>query len=496
MGFRDRVMAAVNAFKTKVPESRSYANPFFYNVPVGGIPTANMNVNPLRLRTFSESPIPRRAIDYIKNQVTRLDWDINAKDGKKLTAQQKKQIEVAKNVFHSPNGDDNWMSWLGQLVEDMLVLGWGVSEIKEWKGNDQNPYLLYPIDGASIQTYMTWDGSPNSPRYAQVDVHGHKVDFKPREIMVMKHNPRSSTPFGLSPLEVSIQHIQYLIDAQSYAGRTASNATPKKLLFMGKDMSNTQLREFRQYFRDEIEGRGHLPIVGGTDDVKSIELGNASDQALFLQWQTLLISTIANAFGLDIMKFNAIVGINRSTGDSLDDTSDEGAIRPMATQVEHYLNQFLDLFGIGDVAEFKFQYTTSFSDRKSLAVIHQIQLQDDMLTINEARKEVGLPPLPYDKSLGYSKGDLTLSEYRAIYGQMKLNDAFGVDEDMKHEGMVDVMDKSGQAALEKANTGKQSETKQVQNQNGNGGNNGVHGAPNPKPKAVNQRTDKGTNVSL
>lgn len=186
---------------------------------------------------------------------------------------------------------------------------------------------------------------------------------------------------------------------------------------MGQEITDKQLIEFRQYFRDEIEGRSHIPIVGGTDDVKSIELGLTGDQALFLHWQQFLIACIANAFNLDVMKFNTIVGINRSTGDTLDDVSDEGSIRAMAQQIEHHLNQFfLNLFEISEVAEFKFRFTTSFQDRKSLAVIQQIYGQLDVLTINEMRREQDKPDLPLDENLGYSKGDLTISEYRAVFG--------------------------------------------------------------------------------
>jgi hypothetical protein len=160
----------------------------------------------------------------------------------------------------------------------------------------------------------------------------------------------------------------------------------------------------------------------------------------------------------------------------------------MAGQIEHYLNQFfLNMFGLSEVAEFKFRFTTSFQDRKSLAVIHQMYGQLDVLTINEMRREIGLPDLPHDKALGTSKGDLTLSEYRGIFGAIAtVQDAVGIDEDTGHIGMLDIQ-------KETADTGR---NKVVQDQNGNGGNNGVNGAPVPREKAMNQRTDKGTDISL
>jgi HK97 family phage portal protein len=434
-----------------------------------------------------------------------MDYDIIAKPNKKLTAAHKASIEVFKSVIGNPNPDDNWSSWIGQMVEDMLVLGMGCSEIKQWKSGDKNhPLVLFPVDAASIQLYADWDGSPSKPRYAQFDYKGNRVDFRNDEMLVMKHTPRSNTPFGLSPTEVAVQQIQYLLDAQTYAGKTASNATPKKLLFLGADATERQVEEFRLYFRNEIEGRTHMPIIGGTDDVKSIELGLAGDQALFLQWQSFLIAIIANAFNLDAMKFNAFVGINRSTGDVLDDATDEIAIRPMCQSIEHYVNSMLTpFFGLNEVAEFKFRFTTSYQDRKSLATIHQIELQADKITINEARRESGLPDLPVSPLLGYSKGDLTLSEYRALFGGFAtLQDAVGVDNDvgMELNPALQIqkqgVEEKAKADQAKSQSGGSEQQKQQQQTSPKGGNNGVHSAPKPKEKPANQRVDRGTGKAI
>jgi HK97 family phage portal protein len=450
--------------------------------PNMGMPTANNQMSYQQLRSFSESAIPRRAINYIRDQVSRLDYEFVVKPGKKLTSAQKKQLQAVQSVLSAPNIDENFQSFIGQMIEDMLVIGWGIAEVKAFAGHPEQPYLLYPIDSASIQVYMDWDGNPNTRRYAQFDLHGKKIDFMPSQLLIFKHTPRSNTPFGLSPLEVAVQNIQYLLDAQVYAGRTASNATPKKLLFMGKEVTEEQLRDFRAYFKAEIEGNSHLPIFGGTDGMQSIELGNVGDQALFLEWQKFQIAIIADVFGLDLMKFNVTIGVTRSNGDMLDDVSDESAIRPMAHQIEHIVNQrLLAYFGLSEYVDFRFLFTSSYTDRKSLAVIHQMYGQLDVLTINEMRREQGKPDLPVDEKTGVSKGDYTVSEYRGIYGgQVNLNDAIGIDDDMGT---------TGQLAIAKENAA-------AKDPNNNGGNNGVHGAPNPTVKPSNQHHDKGTSIHL
>jgi HK97 family phage portal protein len=415
LGFRDRLSAAFNAFSGKAPAGKSENVPFFYTYS-GSQSSPNMKINPMKLRAFSETAVVRHAIDYIRNQVSKLDWDIEPLPGKKFTAAQKKQVETAKNVFKTPNVDDNFMTFLGQMIEDMLVIGASTFEIKKWNGNTDNPYLFYPVDAASVQIYIDWDGSPTTKRYAQLDIAGQQVDFTPQEMVMMKFTPRTNTPFGMGPVETSYQQIQYLLDAQSYAGKTASSSTPKKLLFLGSEITDPQLREFRAYWQNEVEGRSNTPIMGGTDDVKSIELGASNDSSLYLQWQSYLVAIIANAFGLDAMKFGATLGISRSAGETMDSMSDEGAVRPLAHQIEHYMTQLMALFGLDGTAEFKFKFITSMDDRKSIGAIHQLYGQLDALTIDEIRHEIGKEPLPKDPVTGESPGSLTISAYRAKYG--------------------------------------------------------------------------------
>jgi phage portal protein BeeE len=506
MGIFTRLRAAIDAFSGKVPQGKAEQHPLYLNFNVGtlGQPTQNSKVNHQMLRNFSENAVVRRAIDYIRNQVCRLAWDFETiLLDKKLTADQKRRVQLLKDCLSNPNPNDDWMTWIGQLIEDSLVIGQSYTENKEFTGHEKDhPYLWYPVDAASVQVYLDWDGDPRKPRFAQFDLKGRRIDLKTTELFEMVHNKRSNTPFGLSPVEVAVHQIQYLLEAQNYAGKTASNATPKKLLSLGSDVGETQVQAYRRYFKDEIEGRSHLPIIGGTEDPKSIELGHTGDQALFLQWQAFLIGIIASTFNLDAMKFNLVVGINRSTGDTLDDVSDEGAIRPMAQQIEYYINRHIvPLFGLDGVVKFRFQYTTSFQDRKSLSVIHQIYLQAETMTINEARREIGLPPLPYSNLIGMSKGDLTVSEYRAIFGGTNtLQDSVGVDSDTKTENPIrEEMETNAEKTkhdMQEGENGSNRPKNETQDPNNNGGNNGVHGAPKPKEKSMNQRNDRGLDNNL
>jgi hypothetical protein len=290
-------------------------------------------------------------------------------------------------------------------------------------------------------------------------------------------------------MEVAYIDIEHFLDAGSFAGRTASNANPKKALWI-QGLTADQRNDLQTYWRSEVHGSAEMPIIGG-DKAESIELGLVSDQALFLGWQTFKINVIAAAFGLVSMKANIIAGVSRSTGDNMSESSDEGAIKPMADSIAGYINQYvLPLYGLGDVAEFRFVYT-ALSDRKALAVVHQVLLQADVIKINESRAEMGLPPLVHPKT-GENIGDYTLTAYRAMFK----SPAASVDgpEAALEEQRQQLADQAKQN--DQATGGDFGENSNNTNPDkSQRGGNGVASASKPKEKAYNQRSDSSTEMT-
>jgi hypothetical protein len=303
-------------------------------------------------------------------------------------------------------------------------------------------------------------------------MHGQRVDFLPGELFTITFDPRTCEPFGMAPLAACANEVEYLLQAMAYANSVASQAHPKKALFLGEDADTEFVKEVRVYWGDEVEGRGKLPIFGGTKQPQAIELGQDSDQSLFLQWQQHLILIIGNAFGLDPQKLNILASTNRSTGAQMDDATDESALRPIAACIENAINNFfLRRYDLYDVAEFQFRFTTSATDKKALAVLHQIRLQDDSMTINESRDEMGDPPLPNDPETGKSKGDYTLTEYRSRYGvdnTFQITDNITPQPGQPNEGSNDMVPKDQQ------------------------GNNGVNSAKAPKEQSLNKGDELNT----
>src|SRR5205085_7515974 len=124
---------------------------------------------PANLRKFAETPVARKAINTIKDRVVGMKWRIQPKNGRdiKQIPNGPQRVQVLTDNLDMPNHDDSFRSLSEQVLEDIIVGGFGAVEI-QLSGDEQRPVDLWPVDGASIRMRTDWNGDPAAPRYAQV----------------------------------------------------------------------------------------------------------------------------------------------------------------------------------------------------------------------------------------------------------------------------------------------------------------------------------------
>lgn len=268
----------------------------------------------------------------------------------------------------------------------------GSSEVLR-AGDPLRPFRMYPVDTFSVDLYPEWDGKPSSYRYAQ-RVNGQHIHLKSSELMYIRMNPRSNTPFGLSPLEIVWESVEMFISAHRSAGKQTSSAGRRKLINLGEKFDAKAIKAFREFWEHEIMGRGIDPIIGsGKSSVH--DLGATDDKALFLEWQRFLIEIVAISFEISPKKLGQTKDVNRSTADSEDEDTKDTVQNIAENIVEHINNHIIDgIFGMGGVLEFKFHYETSLKDRKLKADIDAIYLDRRVVTPDEVRDEQAKRALP------------------------------------------------------------------------------------------------------
>jgi HK97 family phage portal protein len=365
-------------------------------------PAQNMIPKPTagNLRRFAETPVVRRAINIIKDRIASMDWQVRVKrecmpGDVAFLAQKSKAL---RGMLQEPNDTDSFRTLLEQVLEDALVGGFGAIEMErtgDGVSGSPRPAQLWPVDGATIQLNPKWNGDPEMPRYAQ-RTGGLGPDatiaLRDDQLMYIRMNPRTHTPFGLGPLEVAFETVNSFLSAHRFAGKLASNAVVQYALWINEATPSQHERLIR-WWQDEVEGTGRVPILSSQEKPEVLKFAAGTDADLRLEWQQFLIRMIANAFNLPPMMLGLEQDVNQSTSGEMGDEAFRSAILPLASLVEQHITRdvFSKLLGWREF-EFTFNELETRDELTKLQIQTQL-LQAGVLTVDEVRAMRGLPPL-------------------------------------------------------------------------------------------------------
>ena len=352
--------------------------------------------SPANLRRFAETPVVRRAINIVKNRIACLNWQIRVRRGYTFSevANATERMNALRLCLEEPNASDSFRVLWEQVLEDMLVGGFGAIEM-EATGDEARPFRMWAVDGATIQIDGSWQGDPEKPRYAQATGQvGPKamVPLRDDQLMYLRLNPRTHTPFGLGRLEVAFETVSQLLSAGRYAGKLASNSVVQYALWLD-DATPAQHDRLTRWWQDEIEGTGRVPILSSQTKPEVLRFAGGTDSDLRLQWQEFLLRLIANAFDLPPMLLGLEQDVNKSTASEMADEAFLTAIVPVAKLIEEHITRDVFAKKLG-WREFEFH----FNDLSSRNEVDDVQMQTDLLragvlTVTEVRAMRGLAPL-------------------------------------------------------------------------------------------------------
>lgn len=349
---------------------------------------------PANLRAFGRTPYARRAINAIKNPIAMMEWEVAPVRDVELSSELQRQIDVTTACLDRPNNDDSFRSLIEQTLEDVLC-GAGAIE-HQLSGDPLRPLWLFPVDGLSIQIYPGWAGDPAEARYAQMLGYGGwgtrvVAQLRNDELIYLKPNPSTATPFGLGPLEVAFNSISRLLGVGDFAGNVSSNQRPSILLDMGEGAAAEAISAFRAYWTSEIEGQGKMPIAA-TKGGKVHRLYPEGDAGLFLLYQEFLKAEIAVAFDLSPMTLGVERDVNRNTAEVMAGRDLDHAVKPMATLVASAITREAIQGRLG-FSQLRLRFPElEAEDEAVLSESYARDYEHNAVTPNEYRKRRGLPP--------------------------------------------------------------------------------------------------------
>ena len=361
-----------------------------------GRQNATPKPTPANLRKFAETPVARRAINVVKDRIAGMDWTVRLRRGYSSAEvpDAAARLQVLRRCLEEPNVSDSFRTLIEQALEDLLVGGFGAIEM-EATGDLQRPFHLWAVDGATIEIDVTWNGDPARPRYAQAtSAIGTKklIPMLDDELMYLRLNPRTHTPFGLGRLEVAFETVNQFLSANRYAGRLASNSVVQYALWLNEATPEQHDRLIR-WWQDEIEGTGRVPLLSCEQKPEVLRFAGGTDADLRIQWQEFLLTMIANAFELPPMMLGLEKNVNRSTAAEMADEAFQSAVVPVARLLEEHITRDLFAKKLG-WREFEF----SFHDLETRDAMEELQMQTELLkagvlSIDEVREMRGLPRL-------------------------------------------------------------------------------------------------------
>jgi len=347
---------------------------------------------PANLRGFAETPVARKAINTIKDRIAGMHWRIEQKKDVPARRDAEPRARILGRNLQTPNPDESFRSLTEQVIEDLLVGGCGVIEVQV-SPDPERPLMLWSVDSATIRIYAGWSGRPDEPRYAQVTAWGQRVDLLNDELVYIRLNPRTHTPFGLGRLEVAFETINWLLGAQEYAARLASNTVVQFALWL-QEMPPASYDKVISWWQNEIEGTGRVPIIANLPSKPEVlRFGEGSDRDLRLEWQRFLIRIIADAFDLPPLLLGLEQDVNRATAEELVDEAFRTAVVPTARLFAEHITREIIARKLGwDDLDFVFDELEAF-DERAQAETDEILLRSDVLLPDEARLRRKLPAL-------------------------------------------------------------------------------------------------------
>lgn len=330
-------IAAVRSGQFNIVDRRSWAYPY--------IPEALHRLNqpilkntPYNLRRFAETPIPRRALNLIKNAILSLKWRIIINENfDQEDPDLIKNAEIAEYCFEHPNLSDSYRTLVEAVTEDFLLGGYGTIE-PELTPDYRRPVKMWAVDGSTIRIYADWaESTQDRPHYAQLTgLKGEKgiISFRDDELVYIRDNVRSSTPFGLGRMEVCFLTINAFLGIQDMGARAGADQIHKTWLWWPNNIPPGQMETVRRHIQNDAEGQAKISLLSGLPKPDVVEVQPVTPDDLLLDWQNLLIRIIAAGFDLSPMSLGLERDVNRNTATVMAEQDFNSAVVPVAKKLE------------------------------------------------------------------------------------------------------------------------------------------------------------------
>jgi len=364
-------------------------------------PSALGRINSSLLRDlYSRSSAIRPAVDSISREISTLPWTVVKKDYKYHNPRELKPI---LHFLSHPNLDnESFHSVIARYVNDLLIVGKGCIEkvrntsgdLKEIIPRDATLYTPQINQYGFIVNYIEFERDTTTvARY-------HKKD----DLIFQFFTPNTYTLGAVPIIETIIDEVALLMLAvKSIAWAFTKDEIPPGVLHLGI-IGEVALNRAKASFEASkgFAGKSKLKVIDNVDEVKWVQFTRTHQEMQVAELIPMIERIVFRNFGLSPVE-SSQTDISRQVADTSYKSSQSKMLSPVMVMISEAINlNVVEEFD--EEAEFIYNRNAqeSFNEQsKGLA-----DLADrGMISVNEARLEMGWEPVPGGDQRSYRLGN-------------------------------------------------------------------------------------------
>lgn len=260
-------------------------------------------------------------------------------------------------------------------------------------GPDSGPSELYPLRSDRVSILP---GKKEKVAAYKVRTDGRVQVLEPWRVDHLLYCNPFNDYYGLSPLQAGINSILQDLNSQAFARKFFENdATPGGILQTDQNLSETQYRRLLKQFEERHRGianRFRIAVLEG--GLKYERVTVTQQEMQFIEQRKISRDEILAIYGVPPI-LAGLETMNFATAYEQKKTFWQETMLPKLLKVQDAFNAgFVRDFGEDYLFEFDVKRIEALSENKEIqSRRHNLYFRMGVMTANEIRKELGLPPL-------------------------------------------------------------------------------------------------------
>jgi len=376
----------------------------------GQAQTARPHVDPHMIRDIAKrSEVVDAVLRRIVEDVMGTGYEFIPIDPEKRRSN--KQLKILEGFFSKPNSDDIGDEWIENIIYDLALFNDAYIELDGNADYNQgkNDWIfggdlqgVWHVDAATMSIYP-YNQLPEPPHMAYCQkVKGIERKFAKNKIIHLSKFRRGRL-YGTSPLASLLTVLAGHLYLTEYTAKLFSGNIPKTLVNVG-DLSSKEMNTMLNLIEGQISQAttpyGMLVLNAG-EGFEVNRLLDGTKEAQTLEMLYYFREQICSVFGIPPMKLGWVQTGKMSNPEQQLDTWYD-VVESIHVRLEKVINNHI--LPLIKVNKWKFKFKTirpGRDDIKSQTVMNNANAimnlrQEMVITVNESRGMIGLPPIEED----------------------------------------------------------------------------------------------------